>query len=389
MIFSTIDSVPELQWNKHLPEVNRLMFYEELKLIEAIQKDTMQFRYVLVQKDEATVGLVYFQVVKFTGNDLLNYFPEAPDSGFKKYIYSLAKSLSEPIVRGVNLKLLVTGNIFMTGENGFYFNHGTDKSVRASLLRKAIDEVAGNDPSIRAILISDLYAPKSDFDCAFSRYGYHEITVESDMSIKLDEKWKTFDDYLNALASKYRIRAKKAFALSSENGVVKKEMSIEEVIQYEDRLYELYQKVMSRAEFKLAVLNRSFFRVQKQNLPSNYGIFAYFKQNELIGFISFYHIGKRMEVHYTGMEQEICKPLHLYQRMMYDMVAFGIEHRMERLHFGRTAPEIKSTIGAVPSPMYGYVKHFNKLFNAVFVRTFTSNLKPQKYIMRNPFKGSE
>ena len=93
-----------------------------------------------------------------------------------------------------------------------------------------------------------------------------------------------------------------------------------------------------------------------------------------------------MEVHYTGMDAEICKPLHLYQHMLYDMVNLGIGSKVGRMHFGRTAPEIKSTIGAAPSAMYGYVKHFNPLFNFALVRTFTTRLKPQDYTIRNPFK---
>jgi len=94
-----------------------------------------------------------------------------------------------------------------------------------------------------------------------------------------------------------------------------------------------------------------------------------------------------MEVHYTGMEKEITKQINLYQHMLYDMIEFGIEHRVDKLHFGRTAPEIKSTVGAAPSPMYGYVKHFNSTFNYLMVRTFTARLKPKEYIIREPFKA--
>ena len=75
--------------------------------------------------------------------------------------------------------------------------------------------------------------------------------------------------------------------------------------------------------------------------------------------------------------------------MLYNMIAHGIENGAGRLHFGRTAPEIKSTVGAAPSPMYGYVKHFNPLFNFFMVRTFTTRLKPKQYIIRDPFKARD
>ena len=385
-IHDSIGAVSAQQWNQRIPESNPLMQYEQLELIEASQLGKMQFRYVFVKRKDVIVGVIYFQIVRFMGSDLLNYFPEEPKTGFKKYMYKLALGISTPLIKSVDLKLLVSGNVFMTGENGFYFSQDIEKKTRAVLLRKAIRDVAKTDSRIRAILISDLYEPRSEFDDGFKANGYSEITVEADMSIQIRPEWKTVEDYLNAFSSKYRVRARKAFALVKESQVVCKDLSLEEIIASEDRLLELYDKVMSHAEFKLASLGKEFFRLQKQQMNDRYRVFAYYKDEVMIAFISLFHNGQRMEVHYTGMEQDACKPIHLYQHMMYDMVAFGIVNGLERLHFGRTAPEIKSTIGATPAAMYGYVKHLNALFNFTLVRTFTARLKPKVYVLRNPFK---
>jgi hypothetical protein len=388
IISDAIDKVSELQWNKHIPESNKLMQYDELKLIEVTQQGKMQFRYVFIKKQDITVGVIYFQVVRFTGTDLLNYFPAEPVETFKKYAYKIARGISEPLIKTVNLKLLVSGNVFMTGENGFYFNQDIGLAQRAVLLRKAIKETAKTDGLIKAVLVGDLYKPKSEFDSSFKKCGYSEITVESDMSLVLKPEWKTFADYIAAMSSKYRVRAKKVFSLCKENGVVRIDLDAEEITHYQDRIFDLYNMVISRAEFKLATLDKDFFSLQKQLMGNNYRLFAYFKENEMVGFISLFQFGKKMEVHYTGMNKDITKQMNLYQHMLYDMIEFGIENRVEKLHFGRTAPEIKSTVGAAPSPMYGYVKHFNPIFNYLMVRTFTANLKPKQYIIREPFKTS-
>ena len=133
-IMDSINRVNELQWNKHIPESNVLMQFDELKLIESSQQGKMQFRYVFVKKQDLTVGVIYFQVVRFTGKDLLNYFPDEPAGGLNKFIYKVAKTVSEPLIKMVDVKLLVSGNVFMTGENGFYFNQDIDKAQRAALL---------------------------------------------------------------------------------------------------------------------------------------------------------------------------------------------------------------------------------------------------------------
>ena len=363
------------------------MQYDELRLVQLTQQEKMQFRYVFIKRQDITVGVVYFQIVRFTGNDLLNYFPEEPAAPFKKLAFKAAKAVSVPLIKMVDVKLLVSGNVFMTGENGFYFNHDIDKTLRAVLLRKAVAETAKTDTGIRAVLVGDLYEPKSEFDSGFKKCGYNEITVEADMSLQIRPEWKSFADYVAAMSSKYRVRAKKVFALCKEAGVTRRDLNVEEIAEHENRLFELYEKVISRAEFKLASLTKDFFRLQKQLMGDNYRVYAYFKEDVLIGFISLFRFGKKMEVHYTGMEKEITKQINLYQHMLYDMIEFGIENGVEKLHFGRTAPEIKSTVGAAPAPMYGYVKHFNPVFNYLMVRTFTARLKPREYIIRDPFKA--
>jgi hypothetical protein len=357
------------------------MRHDYLKMIEQSQHGKMSFRYVQIKKNETTVGAIYFQIVKFEGAQLINYFPAG-----NSFLLNTGRKLTSLFLNRLNMNMLVSGNIFMTGENGYYFSNTIDKPTRAKLLRKAVNEILRGDTTIKAVLVSDLYKPYSGFDTDFKKCGYNEITVESDMSITLNPTWKTFDDYLSALSSKYRIRTKKVFALCAENGVQKRELNLKEIADSEEQLFELYQKVMANADFKLGSLTRNYFRLQKEQLPDNYRVFAYYHQGRMIGFISAFVTGKKMEVHYTGMDHEACKPIHLYQHMMYDMIELGIKLGLEKLHFGRTAPEIKSTIGAVPSAMYGYLKHRNPLFNFMVMKPYTARLKPKEYIFRNPFK---
>lgn len=378
----TIANVDHNRWGHIVPEANLLMQPDYLQLVEEMQTGKMQFRYVTVQREGNTVGVMYFQVVRFEAAQLMNYFPKGEGVALRA-----GKAVSEKILEAISLKLLVTGNVFMTGESGMYFTHDIDKATRGKLLRRAISLLLKEDTTIKAALVSDLYAPKTAFDEGFLRTGYSEITVESDMGLQLRDEWHSIEDYLSAMSSKYRVRAKKVFSLCAENGVTHKELNADEIAAHSADIYSLYKKVMGNADFKLAELTQDYFYKQKLQLPNDYKLFAYYRQGQMIGFISAFHIGRRVEVHYTGMNHEVTKPIHLYQHMMYDMVAYGIQHRAEKLHFGRTAPEIKSTIGATPAPMYGYLKHRSGVFNTLFTKPYTRNLKPKQYELRSPFKG--
>ncbi len=346
-VFSSIEQTTGLSWNQFIPEANRLMQCDQLQMLEKVHRNKLEFRYIFIKKGDCTVGIAYFQMVAFNAERLMNYFPEEPAGGIKKYMYRLSKAISEPL-RQYPCKRLISGKVFMTGEGGFYFQQDVDKATRGLLVRRVIEEVRKSDKNIRAVLVGDLYEPQTEFDLPLINNHYHKIIEESDMSLKLNSNWLSFYDYMEALSSKYRVRARKAISLCAENGVVQKNVSAEEILAHEARIFELYLKIMDKADFKLAELDKDFFYQQKKLLPDNYFVYAYFKDGEIIGFISCYIFNHRMEVHYTGMDAVICRPIQLYQHMLLDMVNLGIMQKAERLHFGRTAPKMNGR-----SPRHG------------------------------------
>ncbi|MNY41463.1 hypothetical protein D3C86_1762760 [compost metagenome] len=72
--------------------------------------------------------------------------------------------------------------------------------------------------------------------------------------------------------------------------------------------------------------------------------------------------------------------------MLFDMTEFGISNQFKRIVFGRTALEIKSTIGAEPVEIFGLIKHNNKAINPFMEKIFTSLNPKVEWIQRKPFK---
>ena len=76
----------------------------------------------------------------------------------------------------------------------------------------------------------------------------------------------------------------------------------------------------------------------------------------------------------------------LYLNMLYDMVGCAIVNGFKHIQFGRTAMEIKSSIGAVPVNMYGLMEHNTPLINRYLDKIFRF-LEPEvSWIQRHPFK---
>jgi hypothetical protein len=71
--------------------------------------------------------------------------------------------------------------------------------------------------------------------------------------------------------------------------------------------------------------------------------------------------------------------------MLLDVVQLAIQQNIHQIHFGRTATEIKSTIGAKPVLLNAYLKINNRFYNRI-TPYILKRIKAPAFTMRNPFK---
>jgi hypothetical protein len=75
----------------------------------------------------------------------------------------------------------------------------------------------------------------------------------------------------------------------------------------------------------------------------------------------------------------------VYSRMLYDFIELAIAQHSAMVVFGRTAAEIKSTVGALPVNMYCSIRHPRRISNYV-MSCVMSYVKPGTYPIRQPWK---
>jgi phospholipid N-methyltransferase len=96
--------------------------------------------------------------------------------------------------------------------------------------------------------------------------------------------------------------------------------------------------------------------------------------------------GETLETYFLGYDEHIQKEKMLYLNMLYNMTKYGIENQFKKIIFGRTALEIKSSIGAQPVIMSGFLYHTNQYINKYIGKIFR-NLEPELvWQQRHPFK---
>lgn len=336
-------------------------------------------RWVVAKDDAETIGVFYFQIIPFKGSQLKNYIPTSQNK-----IWNITfQNLVDCYLDGVNWQLAVLGNIFITGDNGQYWNKNISTSTKWEILYD-VGEFLNDKENIDAILISDIYNQNLKGANVIEKRGYRCFEVEPDMIFNISKNWSNFEDYLQSISSKYRVRCNKVMEKSAP--LNKKSLSVEEVENFSSEIFELYQNVMQKIDFKLAEVQASYFYKMKKRFPDLFSIDTYWKDKKMVGFISYFKNIHQLEMHLIGLDYTNNINDCIYQRILYDAIKHGIEGGVKTIHFGRTAGEIKSVVGAKPIPVFSFLKHQQKISNLA-IKPLTKYLKAESFIVRKPFKN--
>ena len=75
-------------------------------------------------------------------------------------------------------------------------------------------------------------------------------------------------------------------------------------------------------------------------------------ENKLVGVISYFEDTEVLYMNFVGLDYTFNKDHCIYQRVLYDAIEQGILKGKKHIHFGRTASEIKTAVGAKPVKAY-------------------------------------
>jgi predicted N-acyltransferase len=302
----------------------------------------------------------------------------------KKAVSHLTKS------RGLKFRVLVLGNSFATGDHGFRFRPEIEASAQIAALDRCIEMIQERSKSdgnkIGAVIVKDFYPQHFSLSDRFSDAGFSEFYVDPNMVMPVNRDWQSFDDYLNALTTKYRTKAKSALKKSEPLQIV--DLTAEDIETYHDDLFRLYNQVYQRADFRLGKLEATAFFQLKKQLKQCFLLKGYLLDGKLVGFQSGFYYDNKLDAHFVGIDYEFNHSHAVYQRMLYEYIRAAIDMRMTQVIFGRTAMEIKSTVGAFPVDMKCYIRHRSKAPNTLLKILF-GYIKPGEFEQRVAFKQAE
>jgi hypothetical protein len=209
--------------------------------------------------------------------------------------------------------------------------------------------------------------------------------AEPFMLLELNEKWKNLEDYKQAMHSKYRVRVNKALNCSSHLHIAWKsghELSETAI----DEMAGLLAATLARKTLALPPDLRGLIKGFCKEYGDRYQtVFLHNEQGTCVGFLSCVVSAKQVFAMHIGYRVEFAREWHLYQRLMLELIGRYIETGMHKLQLGRTATEIKSTLGAVPleNSIVVYTKSILLRQILHFYKRYC--FKPKSYTLRQPF----
>ena len=377
-IFTSVSQLPK-DWEA-LSKGDVFLQSSYLKVLETACPQTFCCYFVGVFNNDELVGIALLQRVELYARDM---FRSQGVSTLKKFF----RNVVSMVLKG---HILVFGNLTHTGQHGYSFDSEkiTNKmffeAISHALLELKQNLKSEKGKKVRLFLLKDYF--EDDAICQFSTdletKKFIKAKAQPNMILSIDETWKKPSDYVAAQVKKYRRRYTTA---RKKLKVEKKELNLEGIEFHSQTIYQLYKNVSDNASFNTFVLPERHFCSLKESLQDRFRLIGYFSEGKLIGFYTLIENHEVLETYFLGYDEEHQYPNQLYLNMLYDMVEYGIERGFKSIVYARTAMEIKSSVGAKPHDMVMYLKHTNKLLNAIIGQVFSLMNPKRDWEERNPF----
>jgi hypothetical protein len=367
----SIDYLDQKHWSAVTAHDSLFLSPRYLQVLETAGPENIRQRYALIFQDKAPVAAIAAQSVTV----------------------SLARLRRKPSGNGrldqLEEKMLVCGNLLSWGMHGISFAPNVDHeplwpAVAEAIYRlRRVDKLFGDTAFVMVKDIPDAYASAAT---ALSRFSYRELETEPNMVLDISPQWKSYDDYLASLTSKYRKQSKQIDKEVAAAGGIVEEIKSDQIARDAEQLHALYLQTHKNARLRLVTLPVTFLPTLADRLGDDMRFTILKRGDELLGFVTTVKDGDTAVGYYIGFDRTANTEIPIYFRLLQSVVGHAIDLGCKRLSLGRTALEPKARLGARPDPMRIWIRHRIPMLNLIvrgLLHTIDDHEEPPE---RNPFK---
>lgn len=366
-----IDYLDKTHWDQVTSHDSLFLSPRYLRVLEQAGPDNLRQCYALIYRDKDPVAAIAAQSITVS-------------------VARLRKSASKNIpIDRLEEKMLVCGNLLSWGMHGISFAPNVDHAslwpaVAEAIYRlRRVDKLFGDTAFVMVKDIPEAYASSAT---ALSRFSYRELETEPNMVLDIAPQWKTYDDYLANLTSKYRKQAKQIEKEVAAAGCTIEEIKSDEIARQAEQLHALYLQTHKNARLRLITLPVTFLPTLAAQLGDDMRFTILKKDDALLGFVTTVKDGETAVGYYIGFDRKSNAEFPIYFRLLQSVIGHAIALNCKRLSLGRTALEPKARLGARPDPMRVWIRHRIPMLNLVVRGLLHTIDDHEEAPERNPFK---
>lgn len=260
----------------------------------------------------------------------------------------------------------VMGAVLASGDHAFRFAPDVPKALQKQAIHEALHlpplhdhpsvNCAGTPVRPKTTLLKDHYKEWGPKFAGNSTWDKKFIDLEFDpvMEIDIEPHITTFEEYTAALRKKPRTKIRKILKCSDELTI--RNLTLEETEANIGRLHELYKMVYDRAAFTLGSLNTTDIVELKRTWGDDFPVLAYELEGTIVGFQCGMVSEHTTEAFFVGFVLEENKTHAIYQRMLLEFIKQALAKGSKKIGLGRTALDMKSSLGACPKRLACYMR---------------------------------
>lgn len=247
----------------------------------------------------------------------------------------------------------------------------------AALLDAALREA--DEEGADMVIVQD-FPDDGQWKELFVERGFSRIPMYP--TIVVDLEWGSFDEYLGAMRSSYRRRARGVLERSAH---LTPEL-VGDFTELAGELARLWRDVFDRAtEYRRELLTEGYFTAAAGDDAAR-ALLLRRSDGSIASFAILYDDAPVLHFFSCGFEEQAAHDEAAYFRLLYEIVRVGIDERFEMVDLGMTTAAPKFDVGGRPVAVASWIRHRNRLLHRSFAALGSGPFAPDTPEPRHVFK---
>ena len=346
-VVDDIDQISQRTWDAHLDPEDLQASHRFVRVCQRSGVEEAKYRHLVITRDRRTVATASLSCLDVR-LDLLA-------GPAVRRLVAASRGLRPNLLR---IPIVLGGLPVSFGQSSLRLAPGEDPAPLLLLIDAEAEQFAASQGA-GLICFKEMSSTEARVADGLCRLGY--FRVPSLPSCGLDLPFDDMQELLDAMRSGYRRQIHQTERGCEEEGLTIRR--IDDWAALESTLFELYERVMDRAEYQMERLNREFFRELRIAFADQARIITVEREGgEILAYAIMLHGVRRSTFLIAGIRYSRPEALLAYRAVVKETVVDALQRGADTLEMGQTSYGTKTRLGAKSYSRYLYLRHRHPLF---------------------------